>query len=134
MQTTTAKIYEKDPQTLAEVIRLVEKLNVAQQLTATLIPSMVSMKSNDDRYFVCGQIGHFGCHYPNAQCYSCDEFGHFAQDCPNKIPQEHHVSKTDLIQGINIPTPKETDHTPPTMITDMGPFQPITIPLPFPLQ
>ena len=58
--TTTAKIYEKDPQTLAEVIRIVEKFNAAQQLTAMLTPSTVSMMSNDDRCFVCGQMDHFG--------------------------------------------------------------------------
>ena len=29
--------------------------------------------------------------------------------------QEHHTTKTDLIQGIDISTPRETDHTPPTM-------------------
>ena len=51
--TTAAKIYEKDTQTLAEVIRLIEKLNAAQQLTTTLTPSMVSMMSNNDRCFVC---------------------------------------------------------------------------------
>ena len=33
----TAKIYEKDPQTLSEVIQLVEKLNTTQ-VTATDIP------------------------------------------------------------------------------------------------
>ena len=38
VHTTAAKIYEKDPQTLAEGIRLVEKLNAAQQLTATPTP------------------------------------------------------------------------------------------------
>ena len=52
--TIAAMIYEKDPQTLSEVIRLVEKLNAAQQLTATLTPLTVSMMSNDDRCFVCG--------------------------------------------------------------------------------
>ena len=31
-----AKTYEKDPQTLFEVIKLVEKVNTAQQVTATL--------------------------------------------------------------------------------------------------
>ena len=35
--TITSKMYEKDPQTLAEVIRPAEKLSAAQQLTATLI-------------------------------------------------------------------------------------------------
>ena len=54
MHTTTAKVYEKDSQTLSEVIRLVEKLNAAQ-VTAMLTPSMVSMMSDDDdRCFVCG--------------------------------------------------------------------------------
>ena len=33
---------------------------------------------------------------------------------------EHYASKTDLIQGINIPTPKGTDHTPSIMVPDMG--------------
>ena len=84
--TITSKIYEKDPQTLAEVIRLVEKLSAAHQLTATVTPSPVSMVSCDDRCFVCGWTGYFGCHCPDAQCYGCDEFGHFAQDCPHKIP------------------------------------------------
>ena len=80
------KIYENEPQTLAEVIRIVEKLNAAHQLTATLTPSTVIMMSDDDECFVCGQIGHFCHHCPDAQCYGCDEFGHFGQNCPHKIP------------------------------------------------
>ena len=36
------------------------------------------------------------------------------------LPQEHHTTKTDLLQGINIPIPKGTDHTPPIMVPDMG--------------
>ena len=51
--TTTAKIYEKDPQTLSEVIRIVEKFNAAQQLTATLTHATVTIKSNNDRCFLC---------------------------------------------------------------------------------
>ena len=52
--TTAAKIYEKDPQTLSDVMRIVENFNTALQLTAMLTPSTVSMMSNDDRCFVCG--------------------------------------------------------------------------------
>ena len=52
--TIASKIYEMDHQTLAEVIRLVEKSSAAHQLTATLTPSTVSMMSGDDRCFVCG--------------------------------------------------------------------------------
>ena len=86
--TIASKIYEKDLQTLAEVIRcrLVEKLSAAHQLTATLTPSMVSMISSDSKCFVCGWTGHFGCHCPDVQCYSCGEFGHFAKDCVHRIP------------------------------------------------
>ena len=50
----TSKIYEKDPQTLTEVIQLVEKLSAAHQLTATLIPSAVCMMCIDNRCYVCG--------------------------------------------------------------------------------
>ena len=82
---TAAKIYEKDPQALSEVIRIIEKFSVAQ-LKAMLKAAMVSMISNDDKCFVCGCMGHFGHHHPDTQCDSCDEFGHFTQDCPNKIP------------------------------------------------
>ena len=80
------KYIKRTLHTLAEVIRLVEKLNAAHQLTATLTPSMVNIMSGNDRCFVCGQIGHIGHHCPDIQCDGCDEFGHFAQDCPNKIP------------------------------------------------
>ena len=34
-----AHVYEKGPQTLADAITEVEKLQAAQQLTATLLPS-----------------------------------------------------------------------------------------------
>ena len=54
MPTIAAKIYEKDPQTLVEVIRLVKKLSAAHQLAAILTPFMGSMMSGDDRHFVCG--------------------------------------------------------------------------------
>ena len=36
------------------------------------------------------------------------------------LPQEHHTTKTDLFQGIDIPTPVGTDHTPPIMVPYMG--------------
>ena len=84
--TIASKIYEKDPQTLSEVFRLIEKLNAAHQLTATLTLSTVSLMSGDDKCFVCRWTGHFGHHCPDAQCYGYDEFGHFAQDWPHKIP------------------------------------------------
>ena len=53
VHTTAAKIYEKDPQTLSQLIRIVVKFNVAQQLTTPLTPFMVSMMYKNDRCFVC---------------------------------------------------------------------------------
>ena len=44
-----ARIYEKDPQTLMDAITQVEKLNAAQQLTMTIIPSsVVNMLSSEE--------------------------------------------------------------------------------------
>ena len=46
-QTLAAHVYEKEPQTLADAISEVEKLQAAQQLTATLLPSStVKVMSN----------------------------------------------------------------------------------------
>ena len=36
------------------------------------------------------------------------------------LHQGHCTTKTDLVQGINIPTPKGTDCIPPIMVPDMG--------------
>ena len=83
-----SKIHVKDPQALAEVIRRVEKLNAAHQLTATLTPCTASMMSSDDKYFVCGWTGHFGHYCPDAQCYGYSEFSHSAQDFP---PQDSSI-------------------------------------------
>ena len=44
----TANVYKKDPQALLEVIKLVEKLTMAEQVTATLPPPLVNIMSNND--------------------------------------------------------------------------------------
>ena len=110
--TITSKIYE-DHQTLAEVLRLVEKLSAAHQLTATLTPSTVSMMFGDDRCFVCWWTGHFGHHCPDAQCYGSDEFSPLPRTVPTRfLNQECHTTMTYLIQCIDTPTTRGTDHTP----------------------
>ena len=91
------KVYEKNPQTLSEVIRLVEKLNTAQEVTATLSPPMVNVMCNDDNCYVCRKKGHIGHHCPQAQCYNCDDFRQFALNCPENIapsgtPHNHNRS------------------------------------------
>ena len=88
VHTLATRVYEKEPQSLADAIKDVEKLQAAQQLTATSLPlsSMNVMSSDDDKYFQCQELRHMACHCPHIKCFDCDEYGHVAADCPNKIP------------------------------------------------
>ena len=61
--TLATHVYEKEPQTLSDNIGEVEKLQVVQQLTATLLPSStVNLMSNEDQCFQCQELGHITCH------------------------------------------------------------------------
>ena len=97
---------KRDPK-LADTITEVEKLQAAQQLTATLFPSsMVNVMSNEeDQCFQCQESGHITCHCPNVCCFECDEYGHIAVDCPDRIPPSgmpaHHRG-----QNANTPMPQ----------------------------
>ena len=86
--TLATRVYEKGPQSLADAINEVEKLQAAQQLTATLLPpsSVRIMSSDDDKCFQCQESGHMACHCPCIKCFDCDEYGHVTADCPDKIP------------------------------------------------
>ena len=86
--TIATKVYKKGPQTLSEAIKEVEKLQAAQQITSTLLPtsSVNTMSSNNDRCFQCQEVSHMACYCPHIQCYNCDNYGHVAMDCPDKIP------------------------------------------------
>ena len=86
--TLTTRVYKKGPQNLADVIREVEKLQAAQQLTAALLPSSTVnvMLSDDDKCFQCQESGHMACHCPHIKCFNCDEYSHVSIDCPDKIP------------------------------------------------
>ena len=81
-------VYEKGPQNLADANREVVKLQAAQQLPATLLPSSTVnvMSSEDHKCFQCQESGHMACHCPCIKCFDCDEYGHVAADCPDKIP------------------------------------------------
>ena len=50
-----------------------------------------------------------------------DEFGHFAQDWPNKIPPPGTPphQKQILFKALIYPHPRGTDHAPPTMVIDI---------------
>ena len=80
-----AQIYEKGPQTLADAISEVKKLQATQQLTATLIASSTVnvMSHEEDCCFQCQELGHIAQHCPNVRCFKCDEYGHTVVDCPH---------------------------------------------------
>ena len=80
-------VYEKGPQTLEDAINEVEKLQVVQQLTATLLPSSTVnvMFNQEDQCFQCQDLGHITCHCLNVCCFECDEYDHIAADCPDRI-------------------------------------------------
>ena len=65
--TLASHVYKKGPQTLADAISEVEKLQAAQQSTATLLPSSTVnvMSSKDDKCFQCLELGHLACHCPH---------------------------------------------------------------------
>ena len=65
--TIAAQFYEKGPQALADAISEVEKLQAAQQITETLLPSSTVnvMYHKED------------------SCFQCQESGHIAGCCPN---------------------------------------------------
>ena len=58
--TLAKRVYEKGPQSLADAIKEVEKLQATQQLTSTLLPSssVNTMSSNEDKCFHCQESGH----------------------------------------------------------------------------
>ena len=86
--TLAVHVYEKGPQTLRDAISEVEKLQAAQQLTTTLLPSSgVNVLSNEgDQCSQCQELGHITCNCPNVHCFECDEYGHIAADCSDGIP------------------------------------------------
>ena len=86
--TLATRVYKKGPQSLADAIREVEKLQGAQQLTTALLPSStVSIRSSDDdKCFQCQESGHMARHCPHIKCFDCDKYGHATADCPDKIP------------------------------------------------
>ena len=85
--TIAIKVYEKGPQTLSEAIKEVEKLQAAQQITSSLLPtsSVNTMSSNNDRCFQCQEVSHMALYCPHIRCYNCDNYRHVAMDCPDKI-------------------------------------------------
>ena len=86
--TLAACIYEMEPHTLTDAISEVEKLQAAQQLTATLFPSStVNVMINEgDQCFQYQELGHITCNCPNMCGFECDEYGHITANCLDRIP------------------------------------------------
>ena len=86
--TLAACVYEKGPQTLTDAINAVEKLQAAQQLTPTLLPSSTinAMTNEGDQCFQCQKLGHIAHNCPNVHCFECDEYAHIEADCLDRIP------------------------------------------------
>ena len=57
---------KKGLQSLADAIKEVEKLQTAQQLMSTLLPSssVDTMSSDEDKCFQCQELGHMACYCP----------------------------------------------------------------------
>ena len=90
-------VYEKGPQTLADTIGKVEKLQAVQQLTATLLPlsTVYVMSNEEDQCFQCQELGHITCHCLKVCCFECNEYGHIVADHPlqkppSGTPAHHH--------------------------------------------
>ena len=103
VHTIATKVYEKGPQTLTEAIKEVEKLQTAQQITSTLLPtsSVNTMSSDNDSCFQCQEVGHMAHYYPHICCYDCNNYRPVAMDCPDKIlpsgtPSHHRNNNTDM--------------------------------------
>ena len=85
--TLATRVYEKEPQSLADAIKELEKFQAAQQLTSTLLPSssVNAMFSDKDKCFQCQELGHMTCYCPCIRCFDCNDYGHITADCPDKI-------------------------------------------------
>ena len=69
--TLATRVYEKGPQSLADAIKEVEKLQAAQQLTSTLLPSssVNTMSSDEDKCYQCQELGHMACYCPQYKMF-----------------------------------------------------------------
>ena len=112
------KINEKNCHSLSQVIKLIERFNTAQQVTATLTSPTVNMMWNNNRCSVCSRKGHIGCHCPDAQCYNYEDFGTLPRTVlTQSFHQYHHVTMTGHAPDCVKTTSIGTDASPLTTDT-----------------
>ena len=105
--TIATKVYEKGPQTLTDTIKEIEKLQAAQQITSTLLPTSLvnTMSSDNEKCFQCQETGHMAHYCPHIRCFNCDNYGHVAADCPNKIPPQAHQHTAEVTPPVGMIDP-----------------------------
>ena len=75
---------------------------------------MVNVMSLQERSLLSmPESGHIVHHYPNVQCFKCDEYGHILMDCPHRViigtdtvGLDHNAILTDITAKV-IMTPTE---------------------------
>ena len=118
--TIASKMYKKDPQILAYIIRLAEELSAAHQLTATLTPSKVSMMSCNDKCLSVDEQVILATTAPMPSVIAVMNLVTLPRTAPTIIlHQEHHTTMADFIQGFNAPTTRGTNYC-PIMVQDIG--------------
>ena len=98
VHTLATRVYEKGPQSLADAIKEVEKLQAAQQLTATLLPSssVNVMSSDDDKCFQCQELGHMACHCPCIKCLIMMNMAMLQQIAQTKSCHQVHLQDKEI--------------------------------------
>ena len=105
--TLATKVYEKGPQSLSDTIKEIEKLQVAQQITSTLIPTSLvnTMSSDNDKCFQCQETGHMVCYCPHIRCFDCKNYNMLLQIALIKYHLQAHQHATETTPPVDM-----TDH------------------------
>ena len=119
---------KKELKTLTDAISKVEKLQAAQQLTATSLPSSTVnvMFHEEDQCFQCQELGHIVHHCSNVHCFECDEYGHIVVDTITRTGTEtadqgcSPVSTDIIVTVIMAPTEAVPGHIIETVDATIG--------------
>ena len=123
--TIATKVYEKGPQTLADTIKEVEKLQTAQQITSTLLPtsSVNTMSSDNDKCFQCQETGHMACYCPHIRFITVTTMDMLPQTALIKYHLQTYQHAAEITPPLGMIDPHlGIIATPgiPTMITEIG--------------
>ena len=122
--TLATKIYEKGPQSLEDTIKEVVTLQAAQQITSTLLPSLLvnTMSSENDKCFQCQETGHMAHYCPHIRCIDCNNYGHITVDCPDKIPPSACQHGTEITPLVDVTGQHLRTATPDILTVTIGTY------------